>query len=29
MVKTAEKIAVNDPVNIPEQRAIIDQVLKE
>jgi NADH:ubiquinone oxidoreductase subunit E len=29
MVKTAEKITVNDPVNNPEQRAIIDQVLNE
>lgn len=29
MLKTAEKIAVNDPVNNPEQRAMIDAVLKE
>ncbi len=29
MLKTAEKIMVNDPVNNPEQRAIIDQVIKE
>ncbi|MAT45140.1 MAG: NAD(P)H-dependent oxidoreductase subunit E [Anaerolineaceae bacterium] len=29
MVKTVDKIAVNDPVNNPEQRAIIDQILNE
>lgn len=29
MVKITEKIPVNDPINIPEQRAIIDAVLNE
>ena len=29
MWKTVDKIAVNDPVNNPEQRAIIDQILNE